>query len=342
MIIELSNTEKEQLEIQHKKERDRRVADRIKAVLLNTEGWSQKQIAQALRIRYETVQDHLNDYQKLKKLKPENGGSKSHLSLEQTEELIKHLEINTYLKSDFICAYVAQNFGVKFTVSGMTKWLVHHNFSYKNPKGTPAKADPEKQKDFIDYYQKLLNETPEDEPIEFLDAVHPTMATKVTQGWIRKGTNKPIATTASRTRVNLLGSLNLETMTVTIESHETVDSKAMRSHFESLRKKYPKALKIHLITDRGSYNVSAETKKAAHEYGVVLHPLPPYSPNLNPIERLWKVMNEQTRNNRVFKNAQDFRKAILEFFTHTWPKIALSMTDRINDNFQVINKVPSG
>jgi len=341
MNIELSNTEKEQLEIQHKKERDRRIADRIKAVLLNTEGWSQKQIAQALRIRYETVQDHLNDYQKLKKLKPENGGSKSHLSLEQTEELIQHLEINTYLKADSIRAYVTQNFGVDFTVSGMTKWLVHHNFSYKNPKATPEKADLEKQKDFIAYYQKLLNETLEDEPIEFVDAVHPTMATKVTQGWIRKGTNKPIATTASRTRVNLLGSLNLETMKVTIARYETIDSKAMRSLFKSLRTKYPNAPKIHLITDRGSYNVSAETKKAAQEYGIILHHLPPYSPNLNPIERLWKVMNEQVRNNRVFKNAQDFREAILEFFTHTWPKIASSMTDRINDNFQTLNKVPS-
>ncbi|MCP4653352.1 MAG: IS630 family transposase [Candidatus Omnitrophica bacterium] len=342
MIIELSNTEKEQLEIQHKTERDRRVADRIKAVLLNTEGWSQKQIAQALRIRYETVQDHLNDYKKLKKLKPENGGSKSQLSFEQTEELIQHLETNTYLNAGFICAYVDQNFGVKFTVSGMTKWLLHNNFSYKKPKGTPAKADPEKQKEFIVQYQKLLNETPEDEPIEFADAVHPTMATKVTQGWIRKGTNKPIATTASKTRVNLLGSINLETMNVTIAPHETIDGKAMRKHFKSLRKKYPKALKIHLITDRGSYNVSAETKKAAHEFGIILHPLPPYSPNLNPIERLWKVMNEQVRNNRVFKNAQEFRKVILEFFTHTWPKIALSMTDRINDNFQTLKKVSSG
>jgi len=341
MIIELSNTEKEQLEIQHKKERDSRVSDRIKAVLLNCEGWTQKQIAQALRIRYETVQDHLNDYQRLKKLKPENGGSKGHLSLEQTEELIEHLEVTTYLKSAFICAYVAQNFGVNFTVSGMTKWLVQHNFSYKMPKGTPAKADPERQKDFIAQYQKLVRETPEEEPIEFVDAVHPTMATKVTQGWIRKGTNKPIATTASRTRMNLLGSLNLETMTVTIAPHDTIDGKAMRKHFECLRNKYPRAPRIHLITDRGSYNVSAETKKAALEFGVVLYPLPPYSPNLNPIERLWKVMNEQVRNNRVFNNAQEFRKAILEFFTHTWPEIALSMVDRINDNFQTLKKVPS-
>lgn len=84
MKIELTIKEKEELESRHSKERDGRVRDRIKAVLLTAEGWTQKQIAQALRIRYETVQDHLNDYQESRKLKPENGGSTSHLTSHRT------------------------------------------------------------------------------------------------------------------------------------------------------------------------------------------------------------------------------------------------------------------
>jgi len=55
MQVVLSFQEKEALETQHKRKRDGRVRDRIKAVLLCAEGWTQKQIAQALRIRYETV-----------------------------------------------------------------------------------------------------------------------------------------------------------------------------------------------------------------------------------------------------------------------------------------------
>ena len=50
MKIILSKSEKEELELLHKSERDRRIADRIKAVLLRSEGWSQVEIAQALRI----------------------------------------------------------------------------------------------------------------------------------------------------------------------------------------------------------------------------------------------------------------------------------------------------
>ncbi|GAO99005.1 hypothetical protein Cva_01676 [Caedimonas varicaedens] len=86
-----------------------------------------------------------------------------------------------------------------------------------------------------------MNTLPENEPIEFGDGVHSTMATKITWGWIRKGTDKSIDTTASRTCINLLGSVSLETMKVTIGSYETFDSSTMEEHFKKLRQKYPKA-----------------------------------------------------------------------------------------------------
>lgn len=340
-MIRLSPEEKRTLEVRHRSERDRRVADRIKAVLLNSEGWSNCQISQALRLHEDTIRDHINDYLALKKLKPENGGSQSKLSQIQTTKLIEHLEQNTYIDALDICAYIKERFGIEYSRQGITDWLHAHNFSYKKPKGTPAKADMERQKAFIKEYQNLLNTVPEDEPIEFLDAVHPSMATKVTSGWIRTGKDKLIATTASRTRVNIIGSINLENMGVTVGSYETVNSQSMIQHFGKIREKYPNASNIHIILDRGSYNISTVTREAAIKYGIVLHHLPPYSPNLNPIERLWKVMNEYARNNRFFKSAKEFRQAIDHFFSITWPSISKSMIDRINDNFQTIDPVSS-
>ena len=341
MQINLTPAQKTALETQHKQERDRRIADRIKAVLLCNESWSQIQIAQALRIHPETVHDHLKDFINDQKLKPENGGSESHLNQEQTAKVIQHLEYQTYMKVSDICAYVQQSYGIKFTVSGMTKWLHKQGFSYKKPKGTPAKADLQKQAVFIEYYEKLLNTIPENEPVEFADGVHPTMATKITYGWIKKGTDKLIQTTASKTRMNLFGSINLETMNITIDSYETIDSSAIDQHFQKLRQKYAKASKIHLILDQGSYNTSKQTKESAKKYGVILHHLPPYSPNLNPIERLWKIMNEYTRNNKYFQTTAEFKKSIMDFFKITWDKIAFSMIDRINDNFQILKQASS-
>lgn len=341
MQIILTSQEKMSLESLHGQTRDRRVADRIKAVLLSADGWSMEQIAQALRLHLETVRTHLKEYAASQKLKPANGGSQSKLGADEAEALIGHLEQRTYMTVHAICAYVQSTYGVSYSRPGMTNWLHAHGFSYKAPKGTPAKADPDQQRAFIQAYHDLLKTTPEDEPIEFADAVHPSMATKVSWGWIRKGQNKPLPTTASRTRMNLLGSLNLETMSVTVGEHETIDSSAMEAHFKKLREKYPRAPRIHVILDQGPYNKSLETQKAAQKHGIKLHYLPPYSPNLNPIERLWKLMNEQVRNNVYFKSALDFKEAIRHFFHQTWPAIAQSMTERINDNFSPIKSASS-
>lgn len=338
MKITLTPAIRESLEKQHKKERDKRVADRIKAVLLAAEGWTQTQIAQALRIDRDTVYQHLKDYTTQNKLKHESGGSQTSLNAEQTKELIPHLEQNTYVKASDICEYVKEKYGVIYSTSGITKWLKANKFSYKNPKGVPAKADPEKQTAFITYYEGLKKNTPTNEPIEFGDAVHPTMATKVTAGWIRIGVDKPIETTASRTRINVFGSINLATMSLTTTQAVSIKSHVIAAHFQKLRQKYPDAPKIHFVLDNGPYNISEETREAARLCCIELHYLPTYSPNLNPIERLWKVMNEQVRNNRYFSSAKEFRQSITDFLEKTWPTIAFQMVDRINDNFSIVKK----
>lgn len=247
----------------HKTIRDKREADRIKAVLLSDDGWTNAMIAKALFLCQETVHDHLTDYVEEQKLKPENGGSSSKLSDAQASELIRHLEENTYVKVKAICSYVETKYGIIYTVAGMTKWLHEHRFSYKKPKPTPAKADAAKQAEFIAEYERLKAERPSNEPIVFIDAVHPTMATKTTEGWIRTGKDKLIPTTASRTRINIVGALNLETMDLVTQSYKTVNSVSMSSFFEVLRSHYPDAPKIHVISDRGPYNISHVTKAAA-------------------------------------------------------------------------------
>jgi transposase len=330
----LSIQERQELREEHRREKDGRSRDRIKAVLLTDKGWTFKMIAEALLLDEETVSRHVDDYIRDKKLRIQTGGTQGKLSKEQITELRRHLEGTTYVRVQEICTYVKSTYGIVYTVSGMTFWLKSHGFSYKKPKGTPAKADPVKQEAFIKVYEELLKTTPEDEPIFFGDGVHPTMATKITYGWIKKGTDKLISTTASRTRMNLMGALNHETMGVLVSDYETLDSDAMVAYFAKIREAHPIARKIHLILDQGPYNTSHKTQEAARVQGIILHYLPPYSPNLNPIERLWKVMNEYVRNNVFFKSAQEFKQAILDFFQITWPQIAASMTDRINDNFQ--------
>lgn len=75
----LSSKEKARLEQRHKACRDKRECDRIKAILLCSEGWTASMISQALRIHETSVNRHIKDYGH-NKLKPENGGSESALN----------------------------------------------------------------------------------------------------------------------------------------------------------------------------------------------------------------------------------------------------------------------
>lgn len=335
--LHLTSDEKFAVERRHKLCRDVKEIDRIKAVLLRSEGWTVPKIAQALRIHKSTVIRHIDDY-KEGKLTIESGGSDSFLNEKQTVELITHLELYTFQNTPEIINYIQGKYGITYTTPGINKWLHRNGFSYKKPKGYPYKTSKEKQEKFIEVYDELKKAKNSEDCIMFMDSSHPSMSTKISYGWIKKGTDKPIETTASRTRINLIGAINLAKLDApVVGSYETVDSEAIIDFLQQLRKYTNISGKIHLILDQAGYHRSENVKEIATKLNINLIYLPPYSPNLNPIERLWKVMNEHARNNKFFECAQKFRQSICDFFQKTLPKIASNLHLRINDNFQKLN-----
>lgn len=66
-MIFLSDEERVQLRAQHKRKRDKRVCDRIKAVLLHDKGWSIAAIAEALLLSEDAIRAHVSEYKKSKK-----------------------------------------------------------------------------------------------------------------------------------------------------------------------------------------------------------------------------------------------------------------------------------
>ena len=329
--------EKARLEEEHALKENGKERDRIKAILLRSEGWTVPQISQALRLHQSTIIKHIEAYKTAGKLKNESGGSESHLTEKQTLELIAHLEENTYAHNHQIVVYIKEHFDVKYTVAGLHKWLHRNGFSYKKPKGLPHKADAQLQQQFIEEYKQLKQEVGEEEPILFIDSVHPTQATKLTYGWIRTGKTKHVGTTASRTRLNIIGAIQLGHISGAITSqYETINAESIIDFMGKIRSQYNSENTIHLVLDKAGYHRSFLVAEQAEKLKIKLHFLPPYSPNLNPIERLWKVMNEHVRNNRFFKGAKDFKDAINGFFDAILPRIGNALDRRINDNFQVL------
>ncbi|AYY05486.1 IS630 family transposase [Enterobacter roggenkampii] len=341
MKIELTAKQKIALEALQRQSRDPHVRDRVRCVLLSSEGWSPPTIAQSQRIHETTVRRHLHYWLNDEKLKPENGGSDSHLSEAQTTELISHLTDNLLATTHAIIELVDEWWGIRYTVPGLNKWLHRNDFSYKKPTGVPHKYSAEAQQAFVETYNQLKSEVG-DEPILFIDGVHPTQGTKLAYGWMPKGRKTLVETTGSRARLNIMGALNLNDIGSTvIREYDTINSLNIVKFFIAIRETYPITQKVHIILDGAGYHRSELVQEWAYVMNIELHYLPPYSPNLNPIERLWKVMNEVVRNNRYFASSKDFREEIHRFFSERLPALAGALSRRINDNFQTLENASS-
>jgi transposase len=332
----LTSTERQKLIVRHRKERDGRARDRIKAVLAYDDGYSYSEIARILLLDDETIRRHIDDYQREKKLSTGNGGSDAKLSDKEIRELTDHLQEITYLYVKDICQYVWQTYGIKYSISGMTKWLHAYDFRYKKPHAVPAKADKARQEKFIKHYNRLKKKAGKKEPIYFADSVHPQHQTQLTYGWILKGERKEIPTTAYQKRLNFIGGICLVGHRFTYRQVDTVNASTICDFLWELRQANPGKFKIHMIWDNARYHRNVEVTEFAKELEIKLHYLPPYSPNLNPVERVWKLMHESVRYNQYYGKFSEFADATLGFFKRIGRKKCI-LRERVTDNFQILH-----
>lgn len=333
----LDQSEREYLESQHKCERDGRVRDRIKAVLLYDKGWSYRKIAEALFITPEAARQHNLDYETIRKLSPTNGGSSGKLNKSQTKFLLEHLQNNIYLYAKDIAEFVWDQFEIRYTVSGMTQWLRNHGFSYKKPAVVPGKANKETQQRWIDAYQNMKENLSEDETICFMDGVHPTHNAKPTFGWIQKGERKEIPTNTGRQRINLSGLINIFSKQVFVQEDKTLEADSTISFLKVVEAAYPTKRIIHVFCDNARYYRNKKVTAFLETSKIAMHFLPPYSPNLNPIERLWKLMNEYVINNKYYEKFPEFKDSIFKFLGRLFDPpegLLCILKKRITDNFR--------
>lgn len=179
----------------------------------------------------------------------------------------------------------------------------------------PGKANKEQQQKWLNEYEKLRRELPEDETICFIDGVHPTHNVQPAYGWIKKGERKEIPANTGRSRLNLSGSIDVTSHKVIIQEDKTLNAESTIRFFQKIEEVYPDKGKVHVFCDNASYYRNKEVQQYLKSSKIILHFLPPYSPNLNPIERLWKWMKERVIYNTYYEHFDDFKGAVLGFFT---------------------------
>lgn len=318
------------------------VARRANALLLLDDGKSCAEVAEVLYLDDDTVRGWHRQYLS----EGWEGvayagwlGGQSRMTGAQEAELCTWLEGRFCRSAHEICAHIAAEFGLEYSHSGCVKLLARLGFEYRKPKAVPRVADPGSQAAFIALYESLLNGLRADEAVYFADAVHPEHQSKPAFGWVRRGKNLAVKTTAGRGRVNIHGALNLENFDAPFIEPATVDGISAVQLLAKIEARNPDKRTIHVIWDNAPYHRGPDVRAylARPDCRIHLIALPPYCPHLNAIERLWKVMHEHVTHNHYYPTQKQFADAILLFFRETIPKKWREFTDQVTDNFRVIS-----
>lgn len=143
---------------------------------------------------------------------------------------------------------------------------------------------------------------------------------------------------SGRKRFNVLGALNAithEVITVTNETYINAESVCeLLRKLASLRLSIP----ITLVLDNAKYQKCQLVQELAGTLGIELLYLPSYSPNLNLIERLWKLVKKRCLYSKYYPDFSQFKAAISTFLEEAHVKDKKELDSLLTLRFQTFNK----
>lgn len=347
MSINLTFAEREELLRELNLERSRREADRIRCILLLDAGKSYEEISLFLYLSSRNIRRFEKIYEVgglLSLLMFRSSGSVSHINQEQLLELHNHIDCNYITDSKLLVEYVRLSFGVLYSVSGLRKLLTRTGYVYKKTKLVPSQADAAQQELFLDNLQHELSNSSANgsatSVVYFADGVHPTHNSRASRVWCKKGEDKQIKANTGRDRININGAINAcNPSELVYHNSDTINAQTTIELFKKLDHKYQfqnQIKEIVVIADNARYYKNKLVQEYLINSKIKLLHLPPYSPNLNLIERLWKILYEKVINNKFFQKFALFKHAVIHFLDNL-TQFKTEINQRLTLNFNVVN-----
>ena len=172
----------------------------------------------------------------------------------------------------------------------------------------------------------------------FLDPMHQIHNNENDYAWQPKGLDgtKQVLANTGRKRLNIIGAINPVSLQPTILlTEDNCSAEVIEAFLEEIKKQYTNAKAICIILDNARYQRSNLVQTTAKFFNIDLLFLPPYSPNLNLIERLWRYFKKEVMKNKYYADYSTFENAVETFFIQFESKKEALKT-LLNFNFGII------
>ena len=140
-----------------------------------------------------------------------------------------------------------------------------------------------------------------DDAMFYEDEVDIHLNPKIGLDWMPEGLQREAVTPGKNRKAYLAGALDARTGRLTVVEGARKHSGLFIALLEALLRHYPEARLLHLVLDNYGIHRSQQVKAWLRDRGqrVRLHFLPPYSPNENPIERVWQDLHAGVTRNHT-------------------------------------------
>lgn len=329
MTIQLKFTPEDQSILNHERYYypDPLVQRRMETLWLKSHDLAHSQIAELAGVCENTMRDYFALYQAggIEALKQTNRYRPQSELAEYAETLEAHFREHPVATVKEAQAVIEDKTGVKRSETQTRQFLKHLGMSCRKVGMLPAKADPEKQAEYLEKeMQPRLVEAQEGKrSVFYVDAAHFVLAPFLGFLWcfVRIFVQAP----AGRQRFNVLGAINaISHELVTVVNDSYINAVCVCELLEKLAA-LNLGVPITLFLDNARYQKCALVMEKAKSLNIELCYLPSYSPNLNLIERLWKFVKKECLYSTYYADFKSFKAAITECLsqTHTTHKSAL-------------------
>jgi transposase len=222
--------------------------------------------------------------------------------------------------------------------SCLRSFMKRHQFHFLKTGHIPAKVNTTQQHQWVDITLKPFIEAAQQGQVHllFLDAAHFILQPFLCCLWSM--VRMFIKASAGRNRINVLGAVNAITKEITTCTNTTyICANCLIEFLKQLKEQYNDK-PIAIVLDNARYQHCFLVTTFAKSLGIHLLFLPPYSPNLNIIERLWKFTKKEILNAQYYDAPQKFHQAINTFFQNINQNHNTELHKLLTLNFQFFDK----